>query len=62
MAIMPLLKLLAQAVAEEVAALARREAKLRNHHSARWMFGNGGAPVDDVEAWMAQCAADGTTR
>lgn len=43
----------AQAVAEEVAALARREAKLRNHHSARWMFGNGGAPVDDVEAFRA---------
>ena len=51
----------AQAVAEGIAALTKREATLRNHHSARWMFGNRGAPVDDVEAfrdWFEKNVAD----
>ena len=33
------------------AALAARERKIRNSHSARWAYGQRGAPVDDVKAF-----------
>ncbi len=35
------------------AALAARERKMRNSHSARWAYGGRGAPVDDVKAFAA---------
>jgi len=41
----------AQAVLARVEQLRRREAELRNHHSARWFYGQRGAPVDDVTAF-----------
>ena len=51
----------AQEVMAAVAALTKREAALRNHHSARWFFGNRGAPVDDVaafETWFGENVKD----
>lgn len=41
----------AQAVAKRCRELCNREAVLRNHHSARWFFGNHGQDVDDIPAF-----------
>jgi len=41
----------AQAVAHRCRELRSREAALRNHHSARWFFGNRGVDVDDLAAF-----------
>ena len=41
----------AQTVAKRCRELCNREAVLRNHHSARWFFGNRGQDVDDIPAF-----------
>jgi len=41
----------AQSVAQRCRELCNREALLRNHHSARWFFGNRGIDVDDVSVF-----------
>jgi len=48
----------AQAVAQRCRELCGREATLRNHHSARWFFGNRGQDVDDLAAFRAWYASN----
>ena len=49
----------AQLVFAKTRELTERERVLRNHHSARWFYGQCGAPVDDVAAFKAWFGQDG---